>query len=176
MRRLRFLQRLLRRFRRQQRASVAIEFAFLVPILILLMGGTYELAGGIEANSQLNTMVGQVALSWGDCSDSPAGTCRTEMNQYISALSNIAPALDSTKLTLSLWQVSVSFGTVNMVYGTTALTANARAIALAQIPDGQSGVVIIGNYTFNARAFTLVTQPFIGSGIVLSQTAVARKA
>lgn len=146
-----------------------------MPVLILLMGATYELAGGIEANSQLNIMVGQVALSWGDCSDSPAGTCQTEMNQYIAARSNIAPVLNTSQLTLNLWQVNNSFGTINVVYGTTAITPAARDLALAQIPGGQSGVVAIGSYTYQARAFVVVTQPFIGSGIVLSQQAVARK-
>ncbi len=172
---MRVLKALAARFARQERASIVIEFAILVPVLILLMGATYELAGGIEANSQLNTMVGQVALSWGDCNDAPSGTCQTEMNQYIAARTNIAPVLNTSQLTLDLWQVTNAFGTVNVVYGTRAITAAARNLALAQIPDGQSGVIAIGSYTYQARAFVVVTQPFIGSGIVLSQQAVARK-
>ncbi|OQW52236.1 TadE/TadG family type IV pilus assembly protein [Candidatus Raskinella chloraquaticus] len=172
---MRLIRALARRFTRQERGSIAVEFAILVPVLILLMGATYELAGGIEANSQLNIMVGQVALSWGDCSDSPAGDCQAEMNQYIAARTNIAPALNTSQLTLNLWQVNNSYGTVNVVYGTTAITAAATNLALAQIPEGQSGVIAIGSYNYQARAFTVVTQPFIGSGIVFSQHAVARK-
>ena len=169
------LMRVLIAFVRGERASIAVEFAFLVPVLILLMGGTYEVSGAIEANSQLNIMVGQVALSWGDCNDSPTGTCQTEMNQYVTARANIVPALNGGQLTLNLWQVTVLGTTVSTSYSTSAITAAAISVARAQIPSGNTGIVVIGSYTFQARAFTVVTQPFIGSGLIFSQTAAARK-
>lgn len=162
-------------FLRRREGNMAIEFAFIAPLLILLMGGTYELGGGLDANSQLSTMVAQVALAWGDCVDTPTGVCVEEMNRYVQARANIAPSLDPARLSLNLWQVSVSGIVVSATYGTGPLTAAATAAARAQIPDGQSGVVAIGSYHYQARAFIVVTQPFIGSGILLTQQAVARK-
>lgn len=162
---------------RDNNASIAVEFAFLMPVLILLLGGSFELSGAIQANAHLTTMVGQVALSWGDCVDNPTGTCQTEMSQYVSSntKSEIARSLDPGQFSLNLWQVSVSGTTVSTTYGTTGLTPAATAAALAQIPGGNSGVVVIGSYFYRPRVFTVVTQPFIGNGYAFSQTAVARK-
>lgn len=170
------LRRRMVAFLRARQGAMAVEFAFVVPLLVLIMGGTYELAGGIDANSQLSTMVAQVALAWGDCVDQPAGTCAIEMSRYIAARANIAPSLNANQLSLNLWQVSVTGTSVYAAYGTAPLTAAAIAAARAQILDGQNGVVVIGSYSYRARAFDVVTQPFIGSGITFTQQAVGRKA
>jgi Flp pilus assembly protein TadG len=165
-----------------RRGSVAIEFALLAPVMILLAGCIYELGSLLQANVAVNRLAMLYAISFADCSDTSSGVCLTELNLYktASALGNIAPQLSATSLTVTMAQVSVS-GTTNTVEypaGLSLTTAQSTALQNAALPGGVSGqtyVVVTATYVYTPQIFPAVVAPFVGSSITLSYTVAQLK-
>src|ERR1700712_2538102 len=107
---------MLRRFRAARQGNAAIEFALIVPVMLLLMAGIVELGRAFEIYSAVDRLTTRYATAWADCNDSPAGACQTEIAQYTSASSikNFVPQLTST-VTLRMIEVTMSGGTATIV-------------------------------------------------------------
>ena len=125
-----------------RRASVAIEFALIAPILALLAGGIYGIGSVLRATAAVNRLAMQYAISYADCSDTSSGVCLTELNLYgtAAALGNIAPQLTTANLTLSMAQVMMSGSTLTVEYAYPAglsLSAAQTTALKAVIAAGQ---------------------------------------
>jgi len=106
------------RFLRGQTATAAIEFAIVVPVMIGMMGGGFELGRAFQSYNAVNRLATQYAFVWADCSDSPVGTCLTELGNYTpsASLANIAPQLTPANIGLRMFQVMVAGSNANVVY------------------------------------------------------------
>jgi len=167
-------------FLRERNGSVAVEFALIAPILIVIMAGLYEVGHAFQALSASNELASQYALAWADCADSPVGTCNTEIGLYspTAAIANVAPQLTAASVDLQMFQVSMSGTTPTVVYhyGATALTAAQTTAAQAALTDGQSGVVVTVNYTYTVSIFPTALSGLIPATIPMSFTVVQLKA
>ena len=172
---------LLRSFSRSKRGTAAIEFAIVVPVMVAMAGGGFELGRAFQAYNAANRLATQYAFTWSDCSDSPTGTCLTELGTYTpsAALANIAPQLITANISLRMFQVTVSGSTVNVVYaypnGATPTPAEQTA-ATSTLTNGQSGVVVTVSYVHQLLVFTTLMNPIIGSSFTMAFTVVQVKA
>jgi Flp pilus assembly protein TadG len=176
-----FPHKLLRRFARSRTATAAVEFAIVVPVMLTMMGGGFELGRAFQAYNAANRLATQYAFTWADCSDSPAGTCLTEINTYTPAatLTNIAPQLTAANISLRMFQVTVNGANVNTVYayptGATP-TAAEKTAATSTLTNGQTGVIVSVSYVYNLMVFSTLMSPVIGSSYTMAFTVVQMKA
>jgi len=170
----------LRRFLHSRSGTAAIEFAFIVPILLVMIAGVVEFGRLFQVYNTTNRLATQYAIVYSDCSDSPAGTCNTELNSLgtTQSVSNIVPQLQSSLLSLTIFQVSMSGTTPNVVYAyPSGATLSAGQIAAAQgvLTDGQSGVFVTATYDHSLQFFPTLMTSFLGSVLTPSFTAVQLK-
>ena len=150
-----------------------IEFALVLPVMLLLAAGVYVFGSLLRANAALNRLVMQYAISFADCSDTSSGVCGTELAEYetTAALNNIAPQLSPSSLTLTMAQAIMSGTTPTVEYPVGGSLTAAQISALqAVVPSGQTGVVVTASYLFTPVIFAPLIQPFIGTGVTLSYT------
>jgi Flp pilus assembly protein TadG len=174
------MRRLLAAFGADRRAVVAIEFAIIAPVMLLLAGGVFEIGSLLHANAAVNRLAMQYAVSFANCSDTSAGACQTELNQYATtaALGNIAPQLSSALVTLSMAQVTMNGTSPTIEYASpTGLTLSAAQTAALQaaVASGQAGVVVTVTYKYSPLVFTTLMAPYIGSSFTLTYTAAQLK-
>jgi Flp pilus assembly protein TadG len=154
------------RFLRSARGIAAVEFAIIAPIVIIIMGGLYEVGCAFQSLTAVNELASQYAISWADCSDNPVGTCNTEMSLYtpVAAIDNVAPQLAAAggTVTVQMFQVTMS-GTTPTVTYPSGSTLSAAQILAAQtaFTSGQTGVIVTVSYTYK-----LVLFPNLLSGII----------
>lgn len=170
-----------RRFLRSARGSAAVEFAFIAPIVIVILGGLYEVGHAFQTLTAVNALASQYAISWSDCSDNPAGTCNTEIGLYSpsAAIGNVAPQLTPANVTLQMFQVTMSGTTPNVTYAYPsggALTAGQTTAAQNALTSGQVGVVVTVNYTYTVSVFPGVLSGIIPASFPMSFTVVQLKA
>ncbi len=146
-----------------------------------MAGACFELARAFQSYNAANRLATQYAFVWADCSDSPAGTCLTELSTYTttSALANIAPQLITANIGLRMFQVTVDQGSVNTTYayptGATPTVAEQTA-ATSTLNNGQTGVVVSISYVHHLLAFSSLVSPIIGSSYTMAFTVVQVKA
>jgi Flp pilus assembly protein TadG len=162
--------------------SVAIEFAFVAPVMMMLAGGIFVLGSLLRANAAVNRLAMQYAISFADCSDTSSGVCLTELNQYetTAALGNIAPQLAVANLTLTMAQVQMNGTTPTVEYPSgLSLTATQnsalQAVVTAGSVSGLTYVVVTATYIYTPPLFASVMQPIIGSSVTLSSTVAQLK-
>ena len=170
----------LRTFRGSSTGSAAVEFAFIAPILLAMFAGVLEIGRIFQVYNATNRLATQYANVYADCSDSPAGTCSTELGVLAStsAISNIVPQLDTSRLSLSVFQVSMSGTTPTVVYASpsgASLTAGQISAAQALLSNGQPGVVVTATYSHSLQFFQTLMTPYLGSLLTASYTAVQLK-
>jgi len=171
----------LRNFFGSRTATAAVEFAILVPVMIGLAGGGFELTRAFWSYNAANRLATQYAFTWADCSDSPVGTCLTEMGTYTpsAALTNIVPQLTAANISLRMFQITVNQGVVNTVYayptGATP-TAAEKTSATSTLNNAQTGVIVSVSYVYNLMIFTTLMSPIIGSSYTMAFTVVQVKA
>jgi Flp pilus assembly protein TadG len=158
----------------------AIEFAMLAPLMVLFLGGIIEFGRLFQVQAACNRLATQIAMAWADCSDNPVGTCSTEMNNLVSsnALQNIAPQLTYANLSLSMFEVSVSGGSVTTVYHApagAALSAAQQTAATTVIASGQTGVVVTVTYTHSLAFFNTVMTGWLSAYLTPSYTVAQLK-
>ena len=86
-----------RKFLESRSATAAVEFAVLVPVMLGMAGGGFELGRAFQAYNAANRLATQYAFVWSDCSDSPAGICLTELSTYTPSAPNVAPMNTGTE-------------------------------------------------------------------------------
>jgi Flp pilus assembly protein TadG len=172
---------LIRTFLKGYAGTSAVEFAIVVPVMMAMMGGGFELGRAFQAYNAANRLATQYAFVWADCSDSPVGTCLTELGTYTpsAALANIAPQLITANIGLRMFQVTVAGSSVNVVYGYPSgqtLTAAEQTAATSALNNGQTGVVVSVSYVHSLLVFSTLMSPIIGSSYTMAFTVVQVKA
>ncbi len=160
---------------------MAVEFAILAPMMIVMLGGIYEVGKAFQTLNAVNELASQYAITWADCSDTPAGTCSTEMALYGTngALGNVAPQLTTGSITLQMFQVAMSGTTPTVTYkypSGASLTATQIAAAQGALTTGQNGVVVTVNYTYTVTLFPGTLSGIIPTSIPMSFTVAQLKA
>jgi Flp pilus assembly protein TadG len=168
------------RFLRSDRASAAVEFALISPIVLLMLAGVVETGRFLQVYDAVNRLANQYAIAWADCSDQPAGTCSTELNSYTSAftIANFAPELTESNVTLSMFEVTMSGSTPTIVYAYPSnATMSATQISAAQtaFSAGQIGVVVTASYQHSLIFFSHQMTPYLGSYLSPSYTTAQLK-
>ena len=167
------------------------QFLFLLPLIGLLLTANSALARipflGVEigtrvvpdthqvqyfAEAGLENVGQPVSIHWQDGDVDPDG--------FISkfTLFDSLPQLQSSLLSLTIFQVSMSGTTPNVVYAyPSGATLSAGQIAAAQgvLTDGQSGVVVTATYNHSLQFFPTLMTSFLGSVLTPSFTAVQLK-
>jgi Flp pilus assembly protein TadG len=164
----------------QTRGTAATEFALIFPIVMLLCAGIVEFGRLFAVYEATNRIAAQFALSWADCSDTPAGYCQTELSTYASSntLANIAPQLYTANLTLQMFLVSMSGTTPTVQYysgNSSTLTATQTSAAQGSIPSGGTGVVVTATYAHSLQFFGTVMGPWLNNYLTPSYTVAQRK-
>jgi Flp pilus assembly protein TadG len=175
------MSRRIRSFLQSRSGTAAIEFAFIVPILLLMMAGVVEFGRLYQVYNATNRLATQYAIVYADCSDLPVGTCGgTELSALGStnATSNIVPQLQSSRLSVTIFQVSMSGTTPSVVYsfpsGAT-LTASQVTAAQGVLSNGQAGIVVTATYNHSLQFFQAMMTPYLASILTASYTAVQLK-
>jgi Flp pilus assembly protein TadG len=166
-------------FRQDRRGIAATEFAIVGPLILVMLGGFFEIGRLLQVSAQVERLASQYAVVWSDCPD--ATTCQTEMNELAASgstsnvASNAASVLDSTRLTIDLYQVTVANGVVQEVLGTrSSLASDVVAAALAAFSDGQTGAIVKMTYSHQLIIFSALMQPILGASTYnFSQTVAA---
>ncbi len=171
---------MIRRLINADSGIAAIEFAMLAPLMVLFMGGIVEFGRLFQVQAACNRLATQIAVAWADCSDNPAGTCSTEMNNLVSSnvVQNIVPQLTYANLSLSLFEVSVSGGSVTTIYSAPAaasLSTAQQTTATAVIASGQTGVVVTVTYAHSLTFFSTVMTRWLGAYLTPSYTVAQLK-
>jgi Flp pilus assembly protein TadG len=167
-------------FLESENGIAAVEFAVIAPMMLLMLAGIFEFGRIYQVYSACNRLATQYTIAWADCSDSPAGTCSTELSAFTSAnaIANIAPQLNPSKLTLSMFQVQMSGSTPSVVYsapsGATLSAAQTSAVQAA-LSNGASGVVVTATYSHSLAVFSTLMKPFLNSYLTPSYTVVQLK-
>ncbi len=172
----------IRRLWRSRRASAALEFALVAPLVIVLAAAITEFGNAFAVYDAVNKLSSQYASVWADCYDNPAGTCNTELSTYTSTASigNVAPQISASALTLRMFQFTLSASgpvTVSVVYAypaaatmTAAETTAAKTLAL-----GASGVLVNASYTYTLKYFPAAMSAFLSSHLTASYLVVQLK-
>jgi Flp pilus assembly protein TadG len=169
-----------RSLKRDQGGAVAVEFAVIAPMVIVILAGLYELGHAFQTLTAVNGLAAQYAISWADCQDNPTGTCQTEMGLYTttSAIGNLAPQLTAANVSVQMFQVTMSGTTPNVTYKyptAATLTASQTTAAQQSLSSGQTGVVVTVAYTYNVSIFPGVLSGLVPSTIPMSYTVVQLK-
>lgn len=167
-------------FTRSKAGTAAVEFAFILPVLLLLFAGVVEIGRLFQVYDATNRLASQYAIVFADCSDVPAGTCSTELASLgsTSTIANIVPQLQTSLLSLNIFQVCM-FGTtpgvVNSLPSGATLTASQTLAAQGVLANGQSGVVVTATYSHSLQFFQTLMSGYLGSVLSPSYTAVQLK-
>ena len=167
-------------FIRSCSATAAIEFAFIAPVLIMMMASVVECGRLFQVYNATNRVATQIAIVYADCSDNPTGTCGTEASSYMTSqfISNIVPQLTVSSLSFQVFQVLMSGTTATVVYcapsGAT-LSASQTSAAQATLSNGQSGVIVTATYSHTLQFFSTLMGPYLDSVLTPSYTVVQLK-
>lgn len=168
------------RFVRCRSATAAIEFAIIVPILLLMIAGVVEVGRLFQVYNATNRVAAQIAIVYADCSDNPVGTCGTEANSYMTSqfISNIVPQLTVSSLSFKVFQVKMSGTTPTIEYAAptgATLTASQTSAAQATLTNGQVGVIVTATYTHTLQFFSALMSPYFATALTPSFTVVQLK-
>jgi Flp pilus assembly protein TadG len=178
---------------RRRRATAAVEFAVILPLMMLLVGGIVEFGRLFQVYNATNRLATQYALAWANCSESSTdtnGVCSTELSSYITAnaIGNVAPQLTLSDLTLTMAEFTVTQGgTATAIYSggysgvnaaqlADATTRAASAFTLFPGPAAVQYVVVVeAKYAHSLDFFETLMEPFLGSYLNPACTAIQLK-
>jgi hypothetical protein len=175
-----------RRFLPSTAGTAAMEFALLVPVLLLFIGAIVEFGRLVLAYQSVNRLASRYALTYADCYDSPSGACGGGSGNELAVLAsavtikNIAPQLNPTPVP-RIFEVQMSTGTpssATIIYSSVSggLLAAELTQAQAAIGPGQYGVVVTVQYQYTLSFFAPLLTPFIPlSARTFSYTVAQRK-
>jgi Flp pilus assembly protein TadG len=165
----------LARFLRARDGAAIMEFAFIVPIMLLLAAGITELGRAYHIYNSTNKLAVQYAEAWADCKTA----CQAEMASYTNSnvISNITPVLNPGALTLRMLWVTANGASTTVAYSSpsgvswaTMTTAEQNVITKNLIPSGATGVIVSASYTFTPQYFPVEMANLMGSPLTAAYT------
>lgn len=168
------------RWRHATRANAAVEFALVMPLLMLIMGGVVEFGLLFKVYNGANRIASHYASAWSDCTDVPIGTCLTELGRYTApaTISNLVPQLQPANVTLQMFQVQMAGTTPVVTYAypsLSTLTAAQITAARAAFSSGQRGVLVTFTYQHSLNIFSGSMTPYLASYLQPSYTVTQLK-
>ena len=155
-------------------ATAAVEFAIIIPVLIMVAAGITEFGRYFCVSDAANRLATQYAGVWSDCSDVPAGTCNTELSTLASSatIQNFAPQLIAGQTSISLFEITMNGGTPTVVYSYPSGTglSPSQTAAAAAFTNGQSAVIVTVGYSHTLAFFPTQMSQFLSSLLNISYT------
>ncbi len=175
-------------FRESRRGNAATEFAFILPIMLLFIGGVVEFGRIYQTYNAVNRLATRYAVTYADCFDTPAGACDNNTGHELAifssttAIKNIVPQLTNTgSMTVLMYDLTMSSATppaATVKYSNTAVPLTSAQLSTAQTAIGpsQEGVLVTVSYTHQLLFFSQLIAPFIpASKLAVSYTVAQRK-
>lgn len=163
--------RLFARFRRDRRGVSAIEFAFIAPVLLLFLGGAWELNRILEVRAFVSQYNGNMASVLAQCPRDTSVDCLAEAGRMIQAMNHARPQYDPALFYASVAFVRVQSG--GLVYhtrynqshwrrsgqylvSTAAPSAWNHLIASYNLQEGDNAIYIVLGYNYQPAIFTFL--------------------
>jgi hypothetical protein len=148
--------------------------------MLVMIAGVVELGRLFQVYNATDRLATQYAIVFADCSDQPIGTCSTETTQLgaSATVANFVPQLQTSLISLSIFQVSMTGTTPSIVYSypaSSTLSSSQVAAAQSVLTSGQSGVVVTATYNHTLQFFQNLMSPYLASVLTASYTAVQLK-
>jgi Flp pilus assembly protein TadG len=139
-------------FRRDQRAVAAAEFALLLPTIIGLMIGTFEVARAVSAKSKISQMTGAI----GDLISQQSNVTSSLLNTYVNSAANLLEPFPTTNATVDVQSIVyntttkkyVVDWTLHKVGGATATANGSNSDYQGADPPGAATIKVTVNYDF----------------------------
>jgi Flp pilus assembly pilin Flp len=163
---------LIRRFGTDARGVAAVEFTFVLPLILLLLAGSFEVGRAVQVNRAVHMLSAQIALVAADCVSPTAGACAAEPATIAAAASHLTPVLDSARLNVTSAQFTRNGGLINALHLNGLTIADFSATALTRFRDGQTGIVVRVSYRHAPLIFPSLADSFMGSALSFEVTAV----
>ena len=144
--------RMVARWRREQSGSSLIEFALVLPVMLLVMTGIFSFAMAFYRQEQLTQAVGAGGQYLQQIRTSTTDPCK----DTFTAITNAAPSLTSSNITLTLTMGSTSVTAQTCSGDQTDLTQGGNVSVAASYPCTLTGY----NYTFGGtcKLYAKVTE------------------
>jgi Flp pilus assembly protein TadG len=171
-------ERLLRRlvgFLRDSRATVAIEFAFALPILCTMTFSLYEVTEGVICYMKVVDVANTVSDLIGQTLTSNTGVGETEFNNYYIAGQLVMTPSTGSNLGLAITSVYFDNTGANPTVGWAIERGGAAAISnptsfvtALGTPQG-SAIIVQATYTFDSPLNYFITSPIVITSEVVGQ-------
>jgi Flp pilus assembly protein TadG len=169
---------------RHTRSVAAVEFAIILPVMMLMVAGIVEFGAILQVYKATNRLATQYALSWADCYDGGTVTCQMELATYTNAttIANLAPQLTINNLSLTLAEVTVKDGAPTIVTSGGYPSANAGQLATAtsvaasaftataKPSESQTIVVVVAQYNHTLDFLPAFVSPFLANALTANYT------
>lgn len=171
------LSGLLSRLRRDRRAVAAVEFALLLPLLLMLFIAGSEISLALT----IYRKVGHTGATLGDLTSQDSAISTTEMTAILAASGAVMTPYDSTNLKIVISAVDLNGTTYKVAWSAaqndTAWTAGATppiTIPTGLISSGQEIIVTQVKYTYTSMASTFMKDIWGSSSVTLSDLSYFR--
>lgn len=151
--------------------SVAVEFALIAPILLLLFIGVFEAEEAIRADMKVSTAAQTMAMLVAIQSSVTA----TQMSDYCTAAGYVMAPFSSGSLKIAVASVTNNAGTIRQDWsdttcGDAAAITDATGIAASMVPTATNSVIVVQATYSYTEAVHLV----LPSSITMTQTLFSR--
>lgn len=165
---------MLKRLARMWKANdgaVAVEFAFLAPVMVLMFFGTVEITTALDCKSRVNT----VAATAADLVSQETSVSSTDMSNVFAALNTIIYPYPTGAAQIVISSLNYSTSTTGTVAWSSAQNATARtAGSTVTVPAGviaSGGSVILAEITY---AYSSPTTQFLTGAVTMANSFYAR--
>lgn len=152
------------RFRRSERASVAVEFALLATTLLLLFAGLIDFIQISTITRDIERTSTQIGSLIASCSRLSDQSCTTNtMNAYMARQANTLVRYSQNQPTVSMAQISESNNALKICVGNmTYLESDVSSSALTLMSDKDNAIVVVIQIKYVAL-FPLISRLFTGT-------------
>jgi Flp pilus assembly protein TadG len=172
---------LLQRFRRDDRAIAAIEFAIIVPVIVALAAATLEFGMYYRSLDAVNKLASQYAIAWSDCVDD--ANCESEATTLSNTTlaTNLTNGLVPANISIRMFRATrASSSTINTPEvvrpsGATADANEVAAIVSKAETNGEYGVVVTVTYTHTPQFFASTANTFLSSYMTMRARVAQRQ-
>jgi Flp pilus assembly protein TadG len=156
---------ILRRFARAERGLAAVEFAFLLPVMIIMFFGVVELSMAVNCRAAVTS----VASTTADLTAQATAISTSDMSNVFNAASAVLYPHDTASATITVTSVNYDTTTKSLTSGKVAWSCSRNGTARGQndtvaLPAGlmtANGSVIMSEvtYTYTSPTTKIITGP-----------------